>query len=125
MAVAAQVVALDGLKREFVDREYASLLASRPDDPELCFEVAYVCMALNMPDDARSHVRRASELSGDVARVLTYLGNTYFLEGDLERAVAHYQRAAQIDPDDSGLRENLERALRRHLDEERPGSGAK
>ncbi len=122
-AVVAQVAELDGLKREFVDQEYASLLSSRPDDAELHFEVAHVYTSLNMPDDARTHVRRASELSGDVARVQTYLGNTYFLERELEKAVAHYQRAARIDPDDPGLRENLEHALRAILEEEHPATG--
>ncbi len=113
--------ALRELKKVFVDQEYGAILEANPEDPELRFELAYVYLSLNMVDEARAQVQKAAELSGDVARIETYLGNTYFLEGDLKKAVAHYQRATSTDPDDPGLKENLERAMKKLIEEE--GSG--
>jgi len=109
---------LDGTKREFVIQEYASQLASRTDDSELQFELAYVYRSMNMAEDARTHARRAVELSGNLAEAETCLGNSYFVEGNLKQAVEHYQRATEIDPNDPGLKANLQRAMRKLLEEE-------
>ena len=109
---------LDDTKRQFVIQEYASELVSRTDDAELQFELAYVYLSMNMAVDARTHVRRAVELSGNLAKAETFLGNSYFVEGNLKQAVEHYQRAAEIDPDDPGLKVNLQRAMRQLFEEE-------
>jgi len=71
---------------------------------------------------ARAEIHQAAELSGDAARLETYLGNTYFVEGNLPPAVEHYRRAVEFDPDDPGLKENLERAMRKLVAEERSGN---
>ena len=117
--VIAKVEALNGFKRAFVNAEYGSVLAANPDDPELHFEMAFVYMSLNLLHDARASIRKAAALSDDLARIETGLGNTCFLEGDMAAAVAHYRRAAEVDPDDPGLRQNLERAMKKLLEEER------
>ena len=115
--VATRIESLNRLKRMFVDQEYGQILETNAKDPELHFEVAYVYMSLNMLADARAEVKKAAQLSTDAVRVETYMGNTYFLENDLQKAVGHYERAFEMDPDDLGLKENLERAMKRLVSE--------
>ena len=121
--VVAQVGMLDDVKRTFVQQEYEEVLKQRPDDAELYFELAYVYISMDMMLDARVQVNRAARLSGDTARAETYLGNSYFMEGDLVQAVRHYRLAAEFDPGDSGLKANLERAIKKLLEENRKGGG--
>ncbi len=111
------VANLNELKRSYVDDLYGSVLATSPRDAELRFELAYVYMSLNMTDEARGQIALAREYAGDPAQVATYLGNTHFLDGDLDRAVQHYQRALEINPEDLGIRENLNRAMLKLVEE--------
>lgn len=50
------------------------------------------------------------EGAGDNAASWNNLGNIAFMRGDLDKARACYQRAAELDPLDEGIKKNLERA---------------
>ena len=115
--VIAQTETIDDLKRTFVLNEYEQLLETTPNDSDLLFEVAYVFMNLNMTQEARSYLYRAAKLTEDIGQVESYLGNTYFIEGDLKGALRHYEKGLQIDPDDAGLKLNLERAMKKLREE--------
>ena len=69
-------------------------------------------MSLNLLTDARTEIQKAARFSDDTIRV-----ETYFLEGNLEMAVSQYERAFEMDPDDPGLKKNLERAMKRLVKE--------
>ena len=69
---------------------------------------------------AASFLVRALDLEPARADIHFYLGYSFHLAGDLDRAVDCYERALGLDPDLADAHYNLGRARRPKLDPKRP-----
>ncbi len=61
---------------------------------------------------------RYETVSKDIVNGKLYynIGNTYFMQGDIGRAIANYRRAEQLIPDNEQLQQNLGLALKKRQD---------
>ncbi len=107
---AAQQLELESQFDAFIQNTYLDPLENPPEDVELRFVLARLYAALHRYDQALDQYRRIE--GGDRAGVRNNMGIIYFLQGDPERAAAHFEEAAALRPEDREIRRNLDRALR-------------
>lgn len=112
-AFEAQYVALKATIDEYIDETYLDPLKSKPDDDALRTRLLKVYLALHQVDAA---IHRAStyllEERGDNAATYNHLGNAYALKGNMIEAALNYKRARALRPEDTGIKRNLEQALK-------------
>ena len=106
-------VALDfdelDLKREFhLQREYVAPLQRTPEDHALRSKYARMLVYLGRHDDAHAEYSRLLDSHYELAATNNNLGIALFVAGHRERAMEHFRRAVELDPDDPGFRRNLE-----------------
>jgi len=94
----------------------------RPDDPFLRYDAGSAQYRLNNFADAeKSFASVAASGEPLLEQKATYnLGNCAYRQGKLEEAVAHYQKALELDPRDEDARSNLEfvrQEIKRRLEE--------
>ena len=74
-------------------------------DPEAAIRAGIVYGRMGLLDQAENFFRQAGETSA----ALNNLGNVALLRGDAARARAYYEQAAGLDPEDEGIKANLEK----------------
>jgi tetratricopeptide (TPR) repeat protein len=104
-------LSLKELMEAFIDRTYVGPLGKRPGDLELRFDLARVYLAIGEYDRAIAEYQRLLEAHADPARVYNNMGIAYFLKGEVWEAAQQFKRAMELDPQDEGIRGNLELSL--------------
>lgn len=84
-----------------------------PNAPLVAFRRGLVLKRLGRPVEAEAAYLRARELGMDDAGLHNNLGNLQLAAGRVEEAVASFERALAVDPDNETIRDNLERARAR------------
>ena len=88
-------------------------LVGHEQRPVLAARLLQVYVALQRYDTAiEAGINHLVDRQGDKAATLNHLGIAYYLKGDMTMAAYHFQQAADLRPDDAGIRANLDRALR-------------
>jgi tetratricopeptide (TPR) repeat protein len=104
------------LMRDQVDEAIEFYLKALQYDPEYVKAHSNLAAAYQRQkrfDDAIDHFNTAVELMGEYVSAAAYnnLGNTYRLMGQFERAVYYFEEALKIDPENTTIRNNLNKAL--------------
>ena len=89
--------------------------ATRPDDPMLRFAAGMVQARAGQLQESSGHFLAALSKQANDPLAMTNLANNHFYLGDIDRAVAGYQRAAQLAPDLGVIHHNLSQAYLRKL----------
>jgi tetratricopeptide (TPR) repeat protein len=88
-------------------------LAAHGPHPVFFSNLAAVCLALNLLDDAESHCRRALQLNPDLADAYANLGIILERRGRHAEAQRYRERAEQIRASSDQARRRLEQAIQR------------
>jgi tetratricopeptide (TPR) repeat protein len=95
---------------EAAAQAFESALRTRPSDPLLHFGVGVAYYKLDRADDARASLGRALKLEPRLTAAAALLGTLVYASGDLDGAIAIYERALKAGRDDAGeMRRQLER----------------
>jgi hypothetical protein len=88
-------------------KAFANALAQRPNEPVLLFGAAVSAQLQGQPADAKPRLLRALELNPGFTPASELLGEIYYREGDLDRAIATYSAAVKYAPGDRELTSRL------------------
>lgn len=89
---------------------YRTLLRRHPDDPSTLNGFAWFCARRGLAlDEALEAARRAVELSGGDPGILDTLAEVHFARGEYDDAIRVEQQALEKDPDDTYLRDQIEK----------------
>lgn len=83
------------------------VLPYRPHDPQLNERAARICLQLGKLDDALEYAETLVERTPDAASCHTLVGRIHRKAGDLDEAVAAFERALKYDSDDQEARRGL------------------
>src|SRR6476646_4202729 len=78
---------------------YRQILAVAPDHPDVLHLLGLIDFQLGNHQSAVEHIQRAIELNGNEAGFHGNLGNVFKAQGDLDRAIASYRRAVELNAD--------------------------
>lgn len=106
LAAYGKALAADGELEPALDAVRRAQTPEYPDWRLLSAEAA-ILDQLGQPDQARSLYRRALDLKPDEPSVLSNLGMSYLLQGDLKSAEIYMNKAAAAPGADSRVRQNL------------------
>jgi len=121
--------AWEALRAENYDlaaQEFRDAIVRRPSDPLLHFGLGLAVNALGRPEDAREPLSRAIELEPRLTAAAAVLGRIVYAGGDLEGAIATYERALQAGAGSTEMHALLERwrneaSVHSGLEEKRAG----
>jgi hypothetical protein len=105
---------LRGYEPSLVSR-LESLAKKNPDDFETAFSLGLLKHRGGFYDEANSIFTAASDLRPRSAAVRNNLGNTYFVNGQLDKALEEYELAARLEPDAPAPHYNLSQAFSEKL----------
>jgi Flp pilus assembly protein TadD len=89
---------------------FLACVKDNPGDAEARVHLSGLYIRQKRYDDALPQLREAARLKPDDADIATNLGTVLAIRGDIEGAIAAYERALKIDPNHKTARENLARA---------------
>jgi tetratricopeptide (TPR) repeat protein len=101
--------ALQARNAELAARLFAEALALRPNDPVLMFGAGSAAFLQGRTADALWRLRRALEFNPRLTEASRLLGEVTFDSGDVQTAIAIYERALRYAPNDAGLLSALTR----------------
>jgi tetratricopeptide (TPR) repeat protein len=78
-----------------------------PPNMELNLQIAIYALRLEMPNRAIAALDRAIEIEPDTAMLYRFRGDSYLNLGKHSEAIADYEKAYELDPEDSGVLNNL------------------
>ena len=87
---------------------FQQALASRPNDDMLNFGAGVASHMLGREDEAQLSLKRAIQLNPRLTDAAKLLGDIEYSVGNLEEAIASYERVAAQKPDDAAVRQRLE-----------------
>jgi SpoVK/Ycf46/Vps4 family AAA+-type ATPase len=93
-------------KREYdkAEENYRKILELTPDTAEPLIEIGYVFFRKQEYGKAEEHYMKAIELATDKkikSRAYSSLADTYAIEDEIEKALGAYQKAIELDPENS------------------------
>jgi len=88
-------------------RDYRRLIAQRPDDPDLACQLGTIYLTANQPRKAIERFSRALEIDDDHFASRRGRSDAAISIGDHEAAIADLEVALKLQPDDTGLLNNL------------------
>ena len=88
-------------------REYATFLATKPDDAAAQAGLGTILFHQRRFPDALAHFREAARLDPNNADMEANLGTLLAISGDLPAAAEAFERALRIDPNHEAARANL------------------
>ena len=89
---------------------YQTMVANNPKDLAARLQIAILYTRYGLYADAELAFEALSELAPQSSAVKTNQGNLYFLQGNYDRAIENYRRAADLDTEDGGILINLSMA---------------
>jgi hypothetical protein len=101
--------ALSAENYDLAAQEFRAALVRRPSDPLLYFGLGLAVSALGRSDDAREPLSRAIELEPRLTAAAALLGQIVYRAGDLEGAIAIYERALKAGRGSADMHALLER----------------
>jgi tetratricopeptide (TPR) repeat protein len=81
-----------------------------PDEPLVSFRRGLLLKRMGRPAEAERAYLRALDLGMDQAELHNNLGNLALADGRVDEAVARFERALELEPDNEVIRQNLDRA---------------
>jgi cytochrome c-type biogenesis protein CcmH/NrfG len=94
---------------EAAAQAFESALRTHPSDPLLHLGVGVAYYKLDRADDARASLGRALKLEPRLTAAAALLGTIVYASGDLDGAIAIYERALKAGRDPGEMRQQLER----------------
>ena len=111
LAVAAGSSSVRQLMEAFIERTYLLPLRKTPEDDELRFQLAQIYTFIEDFEESLTVYQRLETSPGaNSVRINNNKGITYFLQGDVPRAVQSFRQAMQLEPGDARIRANFEMA---------------
>jgi Tfp pilus assembly protein PilF len=86
----------------------------RESDPQAWALLGMVYGKLHNPTEALAALDQAQKLNPNYVMTYAVRGNVYESTGDFPKAIAQYQRAVDLDPDNEPVRQSLARVLSQH-----------
>jgi tetratricopeptide (TPR) repeat protein len=118
--------ALRAGNHEGAERTFQGELRARPADPLLHLGLGIALLGQQRSDEARAPLTRALQLEPRLTAASALLGQILYAAGDLEGAIAVYERATLHAPGVAGMRQRLDRwrsEARLHAGYEQGGDG--
>jgi tetratricopeptide (TPR) repeat protein len=101
--------ALRAGEHDVAARWFEQALQARAGDPLLHFGLGVALQGLARTDEARGALERALEIEPRLTPAAAVLGQIVYASGDVEGAIAVYERALARRPEVAGMREQLDR----------------
>jgi len=96
---------------------FAEALRYDDSDPVAHLGLGIAYFYLRDDTDAERELTKAAEINPKAAPAYQFLGEIYYRKDDLETAASYWEKAAGLNPADSGLRARLERIRKEHKTE--------